>query len=45
MTIYVEDHFSAEEEFEMQAGPVGTSRGRDEAQNDQDIVDMLDFLL
>ena len=34
-----------ETKFEMQAGPVGTSRGGDEAQNDQDIVDMLDFLL
>ena len=34
-----------EVEFEMQAGPIGTSGGRDEAKDDQDMADMLDFLL
>ena len=31
-------------EFETQAGPVETSGGGDEAQDDQDMANMLDFL-
>jgi len=32
-------------DFEMQAGPAGTSGGGDEAQDNQNMADMLDFLL
>jgi len=34
-----------EAEFEMQGGPVGTSGGGDKAQDDQDMADLIDFLL
>ena len=34
-----------ETEFEMQAGPAGTSGGGDEAEDDQDMADLIDFLL
>ena len=32
-------------DFEAQAGPTGTSRGGDEAQDDEDMDDQIDFLL
>ena len=34
-----------ETEFEMQAGPAGTSGGGDEAEDDQDMAGLIDFLL
>ena len=34
-----------ETEFERQAGPAGTSGGGDEAEDDQDMAGLIDFLL